>query len=1082
MKKILSIVLCIALLFAIVLVNYTVIYAQTGDRFVFEAESCYDKNNTVSSVATGTYTGWNADCSAKETNQTFLIHDNNAKAVVGDYITLNLGGLEHGSYELYFGYRGNGTRCTYKIEAWDSTNAVQSAGDSVSFMATSGENVTSYGSYFYSVKTSNQISVAAGDSLTLKMTIESTPADTSHGFYIDKILLVKASSDIGTTASGATTAATSGESTTATGTTEPTVAPTTAQTTAPATVPSAPAGTVFVNANSETDAANNTYKTLAEAVAAASEGTSAETGAKIMLLSDVTIDASVKLSKAYLTLDLNGFTITARGGTNPQNVQCIAVMANHCTVQNGKMQFNTTGAGNASYLLNNANSGNVLDIKNIDFSYEKVGDCSGDGTPAGLVRATAVNVTNVYNCTFKYNASERYGTYAYLPLVSCFKTTMNLYNCLLDGGDYISAFAIQSLAANNITNLNLYNTKILNCKYLFSKSTTKDATSKSNIKFYSGAVKYVDTLCLEPELTDITKGEHTIFAKTASGESIDIADLCGPYTFYAVCSHDYENSVCKYCYASLPDEKAVNLEVLNGASIKLSGGSGIRFYIDTDVEYIKQLKSKGAKVELGTLIAPLDKVCELGSFTLDNVGENCVNVPYETEYLGTVYKGGYTAAIYDIQESNTEYSADYGNIARPMVARGYARVTLNSETYISYSDYSSVLSRSLGQISKRLQDDSDAYNKLAGDNINVWMNVRDWASIYDISNVSTTMRYDFFTVPTIGYDGKTVTEEAMLLLPSNYDENGEPSRLIIDCHGFTGSAAKLKSTYTWLQYYAHNGYAVLEVDGGGSASGYCSMGNPGAVNGNVSAYEYVIANYNIKTDGVFVKGGSMGGIVSENLVCSGRIPVIGHINECPAMSLYRQVYSYGWDPSNVKRVAKFYNFSFDKYNKDNGTSYTYDTFPWTNANKQVSDAERELFIDNFVDHVVPNCPIWKYMSCFDYETKTFKPGYEDFLTATDEARIAEMYNSITIDYPVPLAIFHGTGDRTVPFKYSQYMYNAISKSSTGYCELHAYDTASHGNFGTKQDYLCEDGSTFNALSGFDDMLTFIREQEALHEE
>ena len=232
------------------------------------------------------------------------------------------------------------------------------------------------------------------------------------------------------------------------------------------------------------------------------------------------------------------------------------------------MQFNTTGAGNASYLLNNAAAGNVLDIKNVDFSYEKMGDCSGDATPAGLVRATAVNTTNIYNCSFRYNANERYGTYAYIPLISCFKTTMNLYNCFLDGGNYISAFAIQSLTNANVTNLNLYNTQILNCKYLCSKSTTKDATSNSNIKFHSGSVKYIDTLCLEPELTNITKGEHTVFTKTANGtDSIDVAQLSSPYTFYATCSHNYENSICKYCFASLPDEKAVPIDVENGAAL-----------------------------------------------------------------------------------------------------------------------------------------------------------------------------------------------------------------------------------------------------------------------------------------------------------------------------------------------------------------------------------------------------------------------------------------------------------------------------------------------------------------------------------
>ncbi|MEE1019459.1 MAG: hypothetical protein UH824_08270, partial [Acutalibacteraceae bacterium] len=99
MKKVLSIVLCITLLFAIVLVNHIAIFAQTGDRFVFEAENCYDKNNTVSITSnSGSYTGWNLEGSAKQSGQIFLIHDQSC-AAVGDYITFNLDGLEQGSYE-----------------------------------------------------------------------------------------------------------------------------------------------------------------------------------------------------------------------------------------------------------------------------------------------------------------------------------------------------------------------------------------------------------------------------------------------------------------------------------------------------------------------------------------------------------------------------------------------------------------------------------------------------------------------------------------------------------------------------------------------------------------------------------------------------------------------------------------------------------------------------------------------------------------------------------------------------------------------------------------------------------------------
>lgn len=1066
MKKLLSVILCIALLISVLAINYISSSAFVGQKYVFEAEKCFDSNNTISKTSTNSeYSGWNSDCTALETKQTFLIHDNNNAAAVGDYVTFNLSGLEIGSYEVYFGYRTNGNRCTYRVEAFDSTNAIQPLDSAISFMAQSGANVKSCGgSYFYSVKTTNEVSVSTGSTLTLKLTIESLPAAQSHGSYIDKILLVNTSStgelpsNTGSTGSG-------------TPTTQPTTQPTT-------TKPALQSGTIYVDANNATNVANSTYKTIAEAVSAAAAGSNASNGTTIKLLSDVTVDANITISKAYLTIDLNGFTIIGRGGSNPQNVQTFTVNANNCTVQNGKMQFNTTGYGNASYLINNAVADNVLTIKNVDFSYEKFGDANGDNTPAGLVRATAVNTTNIYDCTFKYNAPARFGTYAYLPLISCFKTTMNLYNCELDGGESISAFAIQSLNSLNTTNLNLYNVNIKNCKYLFSKSSTKGSSLKSNIKMYSGSVKYVDTLYLEPEMTNFTTAGKAIFTKEKNGTtSINPSDLSSPYVFYATCSHEFENDACKYCFAKIEDEKAVDLELVNGASIRLKMPTGIRFYVNIDIDKINSLKSKGAEIELGTLIAPLDKVNELGSFTIENVGETCLNVPYSVSDLGSVNENGFVASICNINIENTEYSSEYGNTTRPYIARGYAKVTLNGETYISYSDYSSELSRSLGQISKRLQNDTDAYNALIEQDINMWMNVRDWASIYDAANVSTTMRYDFFTLPTTGYNGVATTEEAMILLPSNYDEKGTPTRLIIDCHGFTGSAAKLKTTYTQYQYWAHNGYAILEVDGGGSASGYCSMGNPGAVNGNVSAYEYVLENYNIKADGVFVVGGSMGGIVSENLVCSGRLPVIAHLNICPAMSLYRQVYSYGWDPSNIKRVSLFYNFSFDKYNSDHGTSYNQNTFPWTNEKQSISAAERELFINNFVDKVVPNCGIWKYISCFDYETKTFKPGYEDFLTATDETRIAEMYNSITIDYPVPLSIYHGTGDRTVPFKYSQYMYNAIQKSETSVCKITPYDTISHGNFGEKHDYLCDDGATYNVLSSYDEMLQYIREQE-----
>ncbi|MBQ4156067.1 MAG: hypothetical protein IJD90_04610, partial [Clostridia bacterium] len=461
--------------------------------------------------------------------------------------------------------------------------------------------------------------------------------------------------------------------------------------------------------------------------------------------------------------------------------------------------------------------------------------------------------------------------------------------------------------------------------------------------------------------------------------------------------------------------------------------------------------------------------------------ETVADVPYDINYLGTLNKNGYTASIVNIKESNTAFDATYGNIARPMMARGYVKVTVDGETYISYSDYSEALSRSLGQIARRFQDDEDAYNELVGTDIDTWMKVRDWAGIYDAQNLDSTIRYDYISLSVKASDGTTFTETAMLGLPSDYDENSEPVRLLIDCHGYSGGSFKFQTTYTWLQYYVHQGYAVVVIDGGGNSIGAYNMGSPRAIDGHVAVYEYIKKNYNIKTDGVFVKGGSMGGITSLNLVCSGRVPVIAHIDECPVTDLYRQAYCDGWAASNCKSIASYYGFSFDKYNADHGTNYTLSTFPWSNKSKTVSDMERELYINNFVDKVVPNNQIWKYMSCFDYETKTFKAGYEDFLTATDPDRIAELWSTVTVDYPVPIAIYHGTGDAAVDYKYSKYLSEAINRSENSVCDLHTYNTTSHGNFGTKQNYTCKDGAVMNIYSGYDEMYQYMLEQEAIFE-
>lgn len=528
------------------------------------------------------------------------------------------------------------------------------------------------------------------------------------------------------------------------------------------------------------------------------------------------------------------------------------------------------------------------------------------------------------------------------------------------------------------------------------------------------------------------------------------------------------------------DERKVDISIHEGASIRLSPIdenqlNGLRFYTDIDIDKVNALADEGYTVELGTLIAPIDIADSYDKLVLENTS-NVLDVKYDLQYLGTYYAGGFVGSITNIKESNTEFSEKYGNVARKFIARSYCKVSKDGDSYVSYATYNSDYARSLAYVSQRLKEDTANYDELTEQ---IKAHVTAWAKALDELQLGE-LTYIDFEIPNLQsyFIGSTFTEKACLLLPATYTKEGEATRLIIDCHGFSENAAQLKTNCTWMEFFAHQGYAVVAVDGGGSYNGAYNMGNRDAVNGNIAAYEYIIKNYNIKKDGVFVKGSSMGGTTSQNLVCSGQVPVLGHINESAVTSYYRQLYCNPWDKDNISRVARYFNFDFTGFEDENGTEYTLSTFPFSKQTYALTDDERKLFSDNFASKIATTNYIWQYCSSFfDYETKTFKSGYEDFITATDDTRVEELYDSISVDYPVPIMICHGTGDVSVPYVWSQRFVNAVNRSENGNATLVTYDTSKHCRLGDKVNVDCKDGETFTTYDSFVKMYNFLQSLE-----
>ena len=147
-------------------------------------------------------------------------------------------------------------------------------------------------------------------------------------------------------------------------------------------------------------------------------------------------------------------------------------------------------------------------------------------------------------------------------------------------------------------------------------------------------------------------------------------------------------------------------------------------------------------------------------------------------------------------------------------------------------------------------------------------------------------------------DGELLTDYGCLRLPATYSNIGEPTRLIIHCHGAGvnynevggGHSSSTEPTVPRFDaqdleagYWLAEGYAVMDVEGNpfNNVNEHFSM--PQAMDCYVSAYKWVINHYNIKRDGVFLEGRSMGGgtaIMLSRDECP--IPVIAVCPNAPA--------------------------------------------------------------------------------------------------------------------------------------------------------------------------------------------------------
>ena len=172
-----------------------------------------------------------------------------------------------------------------------------------------------------------------------------------------------------------------------------------------------------------------------------------------------------------------------------------------------------------------------------------------------------------------------------------------------------------------------------------------------------------------------------------------------------------------------------------------------------------------------------------------------------------------------------------------------------------------------------------------------------------------TTQFTAVGVNTAPYANKVYKDNCVLYLPATYSPEGTPVKLVIFCKQGSSQITDSSSPIENLKifnYLISLGYAVLGVDG--MPDGLVSelklddtrvVGNYVAARATSLAYDYVVDNYNIDSNGCFIFGYSQGGHYAQNVVDLTPIPILAVAEMSPVCSMrYHQ-----WDLKTSKTIG-----------------------------------------------------------------------------------------------------------------------------------------------------------------------------------
>jgi len=242
-----------------------------------------------------------------------------------------------------------------------------------------------------------------------------------------------------------------------------------------------------------------------------------------------------------------------------------------------------------------------------------------------------------------------------------------------------------------------------------------------------------------------------------------------------------------------------------------------------------------------------------------------------------------------------------------------------------------------------------------------------------------------------------LSDTGVLALPEMYSTDGEPTRLIIYCHGagvnYAIGTGTFPSTDLKPEYWLAEGYAVMDVEGNPYNDVDEHVYIPAARQSYIAAYNYVIRKYNIRRDGILLGGRSMGGGMCFDLLCSP-IPIIAACPVVPAINTM-----WWWEYMNASRrqfVAEKMGFV--------GTAPT-----WTTGSPMSAD-EWQYLQDNY-DKFIKYSPFFAVMADTPTKEEIFSIGNTAASSANQTE--TELYAHRHIKVKAPVKMFAVLDDSTV---------------------------------------------------------------------